>query len=145
MRLFKQGRKPYLEYIRNIPSQALLIAMGMFAARGLDINSCCITDTVPQTALFFILTMMGLSAWGVSSMQFMEEYLAPEPGRQAIMYKYLRGPKHSLWKLWKFTWSENKGLFAEAIFVTVVLQVSLVVVISQAVFIATGFLQAMNG
>lgn len=143
MNLFKQGKRPFLEFIRNLTAQGLILALALFAGRGLDPNSCCDPDNTTQTILFLILVLIFLSAWAASSIQFFEDYLYP-PGRHRNMYERLRSPRYGWRHVFTYTWRRNKSLIWEAIIVMTLLQMSLVIVSAQAVFIATGFLQMMK-
>jgi hypothetical protein len=144
MNLFKSGRKPFLQFLQNLTAQGVILAMALFAARGLDPNSCCDFANTGNTAVFLILLAIFLSAWGASSMEFFEDYLAPQ-GRHKNMYERLKSPRYKWSHNFHYTWRRNKVLFLEAIFVFGLLQFSLVIVAAQALFMATGFLQAMKG
>jgi hypothetical protein len=142
MILFKHGRKPFLDFLRNLTVQGLILALALVAGRNLD-SSCCDPSTWKQTLLFSFLMGIFFAAWGASSLQFFHEYLDPV-GRHKRAYELMRAPRYKIRVLFAYTWKRNKSLFYESAVVFILLQMSLAVVMIHSVFIAAGFLDQMQ-
>ena len=145
MHLLNGGRKPFLEFLRNFTSQALILGIALVAGRGLEFT-CCDFENTKQTILFWILFSIFLSAWVASSLQFIHDYLTPdERSRHGRAYRRLRGPRHSIKLMVTYTWRRNKALFYETSIVMLLIQMSFVIVLIHGIFIASGFMNIILG
>lgn len=142
MILFKHGRKPFLDFLRNLTVQGLILALALVAGRNLD-PTCCDPSTWRQTLLFSSLMVIFFAAWGASCLQFFHEYLDPV-GRHKRAYQLMRAPRYKIKVLIAYTWKRNRSLFWESAVVFFLLQMSLFVVFAHSVFIAAGFFDQMQ-
>ena len=83
MHLLKNGRAAFLDYLRNLTPQVLLITMAVLASNRLDFT-CCDWGNTGQTALFLFFMLIGFAAIWANASVFIENYLI----KIFILHKY---------------------------------------------------------
>jgi len=144
MNLFKHGRKPFLDFLRNLSSQILFFAVALFAGRNLA-PTCCDWSTTSQSVLFFILFSVWMAAYTINILQFLEDFLTPQHPHLAV-YKSISKLNHLpattiTKKLLSYTLKNNKTLFVDVIAAMVIIVASIAAVSVTGIFIAAGYLE----
>ncbi len=147
MRFLTDRKKPFLEFIRNLTPQVLILTVALLSIRDLA-PTCCDLGNLGKTALAAILWMTFIAVYVANAIFFMEEYLKPADD-QAEGYKELQkakvGIRTFIFSMIRYTWRNDKWFFAEFVIVTTLLQVGIFVVTLTAVFAASNYLGQLVG
>ena len=141
MQIFFDGRAPFLEFLRNLTPQAVLLAFIIVASRNLEMT-CCNFSNWKNTGIFLSLILIWLASVWANSSIFFEKYLVSLPkieeeSKRLLKLKISRR-KHFV-AFYQFCWSGHKSLIVEFIFVFVVIEWSLVVTVLHAIPMAMAF------
>jgi hypothetical protein len=147
MYLLKDGRAAYLEFLRNLTPQTIILTFALVAGYGLK-PTCCYPENAKQTAIFFyLLGIWGLAFFANCSL-FFERYLASvgHINRAGRLLKK-RGVVgfRNLRLVMCHTWRKERIVFIEVIVVLLILEVGLLLVVLSAVGPATTFINNMHG
>lgn len=74
MHLFKEGRAPFLEFLRNLTPQALILSIAMLSGHNLQ-WSCCHVENTWETILSAVFFMIWVAAVWANSSLFVQRYL----------------------------------------------------------------------
>jgi len=132
----KQGRKDYLDFIKNIPIQTLLFFMGsIFFYGGLTRHA-----TTAKIAIGVLLCLMGAGAAIASSSLFVESIrinlIEPEKARAYQIYPATKSGRRARWEMFvKRRWLRKRALI-EVLSVLVIIDVAFSVALTSALFSA---------
>lgn len=147
MHILKDGRVPYLEFLRNLTPQTVVLSFALVAGDRLQ-PTCCHPENMKETLIFLcFLTIWGLAAWANSS-TFIEKYLvATERINRASRLLIRSGTKgwRNMYALLFFAWRNERAVFWEVIIVFVVVEFGLVVVVMSAIGSASSFIKLLHG
>lgn len=146
MQILKEGRSAYLEFLRNLTPQALLLSFALVAGRDLQ-PSCCYPENFKRTAVFFcFLFIWAMAVWANSSI-FIEKYLVSvdriNRASRLLIRKGVKGLK-GLRALLLFSWRSERSIFWEAVIVFLVVEFGLVVVVMAAIGSATSYINLLH-
>ena len=122
MYIANQGRAAFLEFLRNLTPQVMILAMAFLIARRLDFNRFDLHYIGPSL-LFFAFVFIWLFAIYANSTLFIENVLKNFDGIK-IKYEQLKSTdtKKSgfVWELLKHSFKHEKLFFCE-VFVTLII------------------------
>lgn len=147
MHIFKDGRVPFLEFLRNLTPQALVLSFALVAGNKLQ-PTCCYLENAKQSGIFVcFLVIWGIAAWANSSL-FIEKYLvsAKPIGRASrLLIKFGVKGLANLRAVLKYAWRNERLIFVESIVVFAVVELGLVVVVLSAIGSAAALLKLLHG
>ena len=147
MHVFKGGRTAFLEFLRNLTPQVLLLSMAVIAGNRLEL-SCCYLENWKQTAIFLCFSAVGIAAVWANSSLFVENYLISTKRIDRASRRFLRSGVTG-WRhfkvLGKYAWRKQRGFFVEAIVVSIIVEFALVAVIWSALGSGAALLRTFRG
>lgn len=141
--ILKDGREPFLNFLRNLTPQAIFLALAALAGIKLEMWTCCHPENTKQTIVFFgFLGVWFLSFWANSSL-FFEKYLVSvetinEESKRLISEEKLPFFKH-FWALIKFAKRTQPQIIVEAFIAFFVIEFGLAATIYISVMTATNY------
>jgi hypothetical protein len=146
MHILKDGRSAYLEFLRNLTPQIVILSLALVAGHRLQ-PTCCYPENAKQTFIFlFILATWILALWANSSL-FIKNYLvAAEKIDRASRLLIRAGVRdwRNLHLLFCFAWRNERAIFWEVIIVFTIILFGLVIVGTSAISSATTFLMMFH-
>lgn len=146
MHILKDGRSSYLEFLRNLTPQTVVLSFALIAGYRLEL-SCCYSENSKQTAIFIcFLAIWLLAVWANSSLFIEKHLISAERINRAsrlLIRADVKGWKN-LWALLRFAWHNERTIFWEATLVFIVVEFGLVVVVMSAIGAATTFLKLLH-
>jgi len=147
MHIFKDGRAPFLEFLRNLTPQAVVLSFALIAGHRLQL-SCCDPGNVKLTLLWVCFSLIWfVSVWANSSL-FIEKYLVSvkriDDEAKRLSNGGVKGFRN-LRALLTFAWRHERLIFLEAVFVFAVVEFGLVVVSLSGISSATAILKVLHG
>lgn len=146
MQIFKDGRAPFLEFLRNLTPQSIIFSFALVAGNKLQ-PTCCYPENWKQTVIFSCyLSIWFLATWANSSL-FIEKYLATatniDKASRLLKRLGVSGCSHLI-ALLKFSWRTERLIFIESILVFIVVEFGLVTVVLTAVSSASAFMKLLH-
>lgn len=141
MHLFNNGRETFLSYLRNLPSNSIILSFVFISFQKLE------PRLFSQATLTFVVFLaMSIAAIIANSTLFMENYLSScnksvKDEALRLTEKGVKGFRH-MFILLSFTLRNKPSLFAEALIVAGVVQYGLVMVILIATKSYTAYFKA---
>lgn len=143
MNLMKDGRKHFLEYLRNLTPQALILSFVILLGTKVEFNNVTYEKTVLIGMLLVFIAIWSLSTYANASL-FFEQAL----GENKIINKYssrIRATKikspYIVYLLVKHAWKQSKLYFVEVAFIITVLQGGVILVSYSAINAAAAFIK----
>ena len=146
MQIFKNGRAAYLEFLRNLTPQVVIFSIALIAGRNLG-PSCCYSENIKQTIIFFILLSMAIIAVWANSTIFIEKYLVSADKLNKVARRLQKkGIKgfDNLRGVVKYSWRNEREIFFEVVIVFAILEFGLIAVVLSAISSATTIFKAMK-
>jgi hypothetical protein len=147
MHIFKEGRSPFLEFLRNLTPQAVLLSFALVAGYELQ-PTCCYSENAKQTSIFFVFLAIWLVAVWANSSLFIEKYLVSVKRidrASKLLFRFRVTGLRNLGALLNYAWRKQRMVFVEAVVVFVVLEFGLAAVGASAISSATALLKLMHG
>lgn len=143
MQILTEGRSAFLEFLRNLTPQALILAFALKLGEPLT-ATCCYSENITQTALFIILFCAWVAAVWENSSLFVEKCLfsAPSINEEAKRLKDsgLIGNKH-FYALLKYAIKKKPTIFLETFVVFLFVEAALTFVVVLAIDTASKFIR----
>jgi hypothetical protein len=146
MHIFKEGRAPFLEFLRNLTPQTVVLSLALIAGHRLR-PTCCHMDGAAETMLFVCFLVIWLASVWANSSLFIEKYLVSVKRINRASKLFVRSGFKGLKNfaiLLKFTWRNQRLIFIEIIFVFVVVEFGFAAVTMSAVGSATTLLNTFK-
>lgn len=146
MQIFKSGRAPYLDFLRNLTPQAVILSVALIAGRNLE-ATCCYPENFKQTIIFLCFLCMWIAAVWANSSIFIEKYLVSVErlNRAAKTLRKLGFKGFSNFKgVAIHSWRNERMIFVEALVVFAIVEFGLVTVVFSAVSTAAAIFKAIN-
>ena len=129
MYILGQGRAAFLEFLRNLTTQAVLLAFILVAGRRLDFRHADLSNFWPTFGFFAIVAIWWMAAYANVTL-FMERSLV-QTHRVNRARRLLRARGLSSWRITLhavyFSWRDHKFFFVEVVAVTVIIEVGLAI------------------
>jgi hypothetical protein len=147
MHILKDGRAPFLEFLRNLTPQAVVLSFALVAGYKLQ-PTCCYPENAKRTAIFACFLLIWLTAVWANSSLFIEKYLVSvdriNRASRLLMRLGVKGFRN-LGALLQYAWRNQRTVFVEAIVVFVIVEFGLVVVAMSAISSATAVVNLIHG
>ena len=143
MHLFKGGRAPLLDFLRNLTPQAVLLSFVLVIGSKLE-PTCCFPENASNTIIFLSFLAILLAAIWSNSSLFVENYLisVKRIERASKLLKRLGVTGIiNLWAILKYAWRFQRIVFVEVVVVFIVLEFGIVTVLISALNAATTLLK----
>lgn len=145
--IFSYARSPFLEFLRNLTPQILLLSIAVIMGSKLDLNKFDISNT--WNSLPFILVMGTFFAAAIANMfMFMEGSCRAltdiDEESKRLFREGFKGLSH-LKQLGKMLFKKSKWLFFEVAVSMLVIQVGFVAVFITTIQTATNLYKVMHG
>ncbi len=138
MYLLNEGRAAFLEFLRNLTPQALILSIAIIAGMRLDFTKVNFENAGP-TFIFWVLIMIwGMAAWSNSSLFLEKSLVSVKPVSRAsrlFARRGLRGLRLTGTNL-IYSWRNQRIIFAELVVLIIVIEFGLVVVAISGIFTA---------
>lgn len=147
MNLFIHGKKPFLDFSRNLSPQILFVTMALIVGNDLE-TSCCDYANTKQTVLFILLLLIWLASYLTNVLQFMFEFLSPQEPHKTEYSKIQNSKGLSFTnffiEIFRYALKNNKSIYIDFAITIVIIIGSLAVVWMTSAFIATGYLEKLG-
>ncbi|WP_227818249.1 hypothetical protein [Nitrogeniibacter aestuarii] len=146
MHVLKEGKEAFLEFLRNLTPQALLLGIALVSGRNLTLT-CCYPENAAQTLAAFGFGGLALLAAWSSSALFIEKYFVAADDMEGISLQLKRDGLvgiNYLKELLKHACRRHKILFVEAIFIVFVVEFAIAAVFVVAIANAAGIVRLMK-
>ncbi|AYF20052.1 hypothetical protein ACJO2A_23445 [Vibrio parahaemolyticus] len=144
MKFIRSGRKHYLEFLRNLTPQVLLLSFALTVGSRLNFGVFDLSNWLP-TAIFFVLLIAFLSAFYANCCQFVAGVYgdfgrwSDKIGRAAASNG--RAGRRRIMFIICALWRYKKIVFLEVIFIVFFIQIAFSIVTVSAILAATRQLQ----
>lgn len=146
MHLFKEGRAPFLEFLRNLTPQALILSIAMLSGHNLQ-WSCCHVENTWETILSAVFFMIWVAAVWANSSLFVQRYLISveriDRVSKRLGQRKVTGFRH-LQMLLTYAWRYRRVVL-ELVFVGAVLEIGMTAVVIFGVTNSQALAKAING
>ncbi len=139
MHIFGKGKKHYLEFLRNLTSQTLLLSFAFIVGSKLDFSSIDLSNWL-QTSIFYVLVFAFFAAVFCNSIQLFEGCYSDFGkllNRCLAEAKITRMGKFSKFKFFLMVIFKKKFIVLELIIVMFFLQIILAVIVVSSLISAT--------
>lgn len=147
MHIFRAGRGPFLEFLRNLTSQALILSIALVAGYNLE-PTCCYPENTKQTVIFISFVIIAFIAIWANCSLFIENYLisVERINRVSRLLACLGiSGAQNLCATVRYTWRKQRMVFAEVVIVFILVEFGLIAVLFTAISTSAGILKAMRG
>jgi len=145
MQIFKNGRAAYLEFLRNLTPQAVILSAALISGRNLE-ATCCYPENFKQTMIFLCFFSMWIAAVWANSSIFIEKYLVSVEKLNRVartLRKLGFSGLNNMKRVAVYSWRNERMIFIEALIVFAVVEFGLVGVVFSAISTATAILKAI--
>jgi hypothetical protein len=146
MHILDKGRKEYLDFLRNLTPQAILLAVAVIAKMQTS-WSCCDTENIGITVTATIFFLMFAASVYANTSIFLESFIKSKSNLGAYS-KALKENGYSrlkyTYKIFIFTFRHEFYVFLEALVILTFYVFSLTLVILFAISSADSLLRAMH-
>lgn len=121
MHVLGAGRVAFLEFLRNLTPQILLLSLALVVSSKLT-NSCCYVENVSITLTAIAFWMLWFLAFSTNLAHFFENYMVVIKSQQRVRRLLMRAGKTNLsltLAMFTFMVRSNKLLLVEFLFVLV--------------------------
>ncbi|MGE8449993.1 MAG: hypothetical protein ACN6OP_05070 [Pseudomonadales bacterium] len=146
MQIFKNGRAPYLDFLRNLTPQAVILSVALIAGRNLE-PTCCYPENFKQTVIYICFLLMWIAALWANSSIFIEKYLVSTDKLNRVARTLSKlGVKGfgNLKLVAVYSWRKERMIFVEALVVFAIVELGLVTVVFSAVSTAAAIFRAIH-
>lgn len=147
MHLFKDGRAPFLEFLRNLTPQALILSIAILSGHDLQ-WSCCHVENTWETILSAVFFMIWVAAVWANSSLFVQRYLISveriDRVSKRLGQRKVTGFRH-LQMLLTYAWRYRRVVFLELVFVGAVLEIGMTAVVIFGVTNSQALAKAISG
>lgn len=142
MHLLKEGRAAFLEFLRNLTPQALILSIAIISGMKLDFTRLNFSNTGPTLTFLSLILIWAMAAWSNSSL-FLEKSLVTVKPINRASRLFARQGLTSL-RLMRanlsYSWRNQKFIFIELVVLMTIIELGLVVVIITAISSASSLL-----
>jgi hypothetical protein len=146
MHIFNEGRAPFLEFLRNLTPQAVLLSFAIVAGHKLR-PTCCYPENAEQSLIFLCFLSIWFAAVWANSSLFIEKYLVSvkriDRAAKLLVRKGVTGFRN-LGALLIYALRKQRMVFVEAVVVFVVVEFGLVAVAISAITSATALMNLLH-
>lgn len=147
MHIFEEGRKAFLEFLRNLTPQIVLLALAFAVGSRINFSKFDLGN-VPTTVFFFALIALAIAGMAANSINFLSEYcISLEKLDNAIKAKL--GPDRVAIFCWAGivlaeAWKLKRRLAVEIVVALVAINTVMLGVVIGAMFQGAGFLKNIH-
>ena len=135
MHLFRDGRAPFLEFLRNLTPQTFVLSIAIVAGYKLQ-PTCCYIENTRQTTVFIFFSAIWVAALWANSSLFVEKYLISvnkiNRFSKRLVRQNIKGFQHFK-MLIVYAWRYKRIIFLELLFVGIVLEMGMTAVVAFAI------------
>ncbi len=147
MHIFEDGRKAFLEFLRNLTPQIVLLALAFAVGSRINFGEFDLGN-VPTTAFFFALIAVAILGMAVNSINFLSEYCISLDKLDGAIKASL-GPGKVAVFCWAGTviaeaWKLKRSLAVEIVVALVTINTVMLGVVIGAMFQGVGFLKNIH-
>lgn len=142
MHILNEGRSAFLEFLRNLTPQALILSIAIIAGMKLDFTRFNLSNTGPTLIFLSLILIWAMAVWSNSSIFLEKSLVAAKPVNRAsrlFARQNLRGIPLMRANL-VYSWRNQRVLFLELIVLMIILEFGLVVVGISAIYSASSIL-----
>jgi hypothetical protein len=147
MHVLEGGRKAFLEFLRNMTPQILLLALALTISTRLNFHEFDASNT-PTTFFFFSLVFLAVIGMAANSVNFFAEYCHSLTALDAAVATRLKAGNRTWRRLLRVTfaeaWKLRKGMALELAFSLLAVNSVMLAVVIGAIFQGSGFLRALR-
>lgn len=147
MHIFTNGRSAFLEFLRNLTPQAVLLSLTIVA--GIDLTpTCCYLDNTKQTLIMSCFFFMWITALWANTSIFIEKYLdsIKSINRASTLFSIQGITGFMKFKaVTLYIWRNKRIVFLEVLAVIIITEFGLVTVVMSAMSTASTLLNIKNG
>jgi hypothetical protein len=134
--ILTDGRAPFLEFLRNLTPQVILLAVGLRLGAKLHPFNWDPSNW-QATSLFIVVIAIWLAAVYANTTTFIEKYLEAaskpiEDESKRLFKDGVNGPRH-IWEIMKFSFKNQKSIFFEMIILVGTIEVGLLASVVMAI------------
>ncbi|MGJ7531258.1 hypothetical protein [Variovorax sp. GB1P17] len=146
MYILKDGRAAFLEFLRNLSPQVLLLTIAAISSHRLTFTCCYVSNIKATLLAICFYAVWGAAVWANATM-FIKNSLVPakkfDDESRLLAYAGVRGWRNMRTVL-AFAWRSDPWVFVEILSIAVVVEVAMVVVMLMAIGSANSFLKMIQ-
>lgn len=146
MYLVKEGRKDFLEFLRNLTPQVMIFSLVVISGVQLDFSTIDFSRT-GLTIIFWILVLLFLTAFWANTSLFIDRAVESRPSVKrafGLLSRKVRSFRLLRAKI-VYAWRKNRIIFLEAVIIATIVEFSLVIVVLYGAKYAAGFISSGPG
>lgn len=146
MYILREGRTAFLDFLRNLSPQVLLLTIAAISSHKLTFT-CCYASNAKLTFLAICFYFVwGAAVWANTSL-FIKNCLVPaktfDDESRMLAYAGVRGWRNTRAVL-VFAWKNERSIFLEILIIAVVVEIALVMVMLTAIASANNLLKLIH-
>jgi hypothetical protein len=142
MHLLNDGRAAFLEFLRNLTPQAVILSIAIVSGMKLDFTRINLANTGPTLIFWLLVAIWGMAAWANNSLFLEKSLISVRPISRAsrlFSLQGLTGIRLTGANL-AYSWRNKRIIFIELVVLMVIVEFGLVVVAVSAIFSASSIL-----
>lgn len=142
MHLLNDGRAAFLEFLRNLTPQAVILSIAIVSGMKLDFTRINLANTGPTLIFWLLVAIWGMAAWANNSLFLEKSLISVRPISRAsrlFSLQGLTGIRLTAANL-AYSWRNKRIIFIELVVLMVIVEFGLVVVAVSAIFSASSIL-----
>lgn len=146
MYILKEGRAAFLEFLRNLSPQVLLLTIAAISSHNLTFTCCYAANAKLTFLAICFYVVWGAAVWANTSL-FIKNCLAPaktfDDESRRLVYAGVRGWRNMRAVL-VFAWQNERWIFLQILVIAVVVEIALVMVMLTAIGSANSLLKMIH-
>lgn len=142
MHILNDGRAAFLEFLRNLTPQAVILSIAIVSGIKLDFTKIDFKNIGPTLIFWMLIAIWGMAAWANNSLFLEKSLVSVKPINRAsrlFSRKGLTGIRLTCANL-TYSWRNKRIVFIELVVLMLIVEFGLVVVAISAILSASSIL-----
>lgn len=142
MHILNDGRAAFLEFLRNLTPQAVILSIAIVSGMKLDFTKIDFKNIGPTLIFWMLIAIWGMAAWANNSLFLEKSLVSVKPINRAsrlFSRKGLAGIRLTCANL-TYSWRNKRIVFMELVVLMLIVEFGLVVVAISAILSASSIL-----
>lgn len=144
MHLFNDGRAAFLEFLRNLTPQAVILSLAIVSGMRLDFTRIDFTNTGRTLIFWLLIAIWAAAAWANTSLFIEKSLVSVKPISRAsrLFARQGRNGLRLTGANIAYSWRNKRVIFIELVVLMLIVEFGLVIVAASAIFNASSILGA---
>lgn len=142
MHLLNDGRAAFLEFLRNLTPQAVILSIAIVSGMKLDFARVDLANTGPTLVFWLLVAIWGMAVWANSSLFLEKSLISVKPINRASRLFSLQGRagiRLTVANL-AYSWRNKRIIFIELIVLMLIVEFGFVIVAFSAIISSASIL-----